>query len=113
MKRSIHAVLLVLALATVGSVIATPSTAADQPAAQAPVAQTAQDGTLTEPAVGPDAGDPLCLDGMTNGLVISPSLSPIAQPQVGAPCCADLCEQICGVGEACLCKRCQVLGCGV
>jgi len=55
----------------------------------------------------------LCLDGMADGLVAGPALSPIAEPQVGQPCCAALCEQVCGVGEPCLCKRCQVLGCGV
>jgi hypothetical protein len=33
--------------------------------------------------------------------------------QTGQPCCQSLCEQTCGVGEACACKRCIVLGCGV
>jgi|GEM_PF-2632124 len=113
MKRSIYAVLLVLALATVAAVIAAPQTAADEPAAEAPVTRTAQDGTLTEPAAGPEAGALLCLDGMADGLVAGPVLSPIAEPQVGQPCCTTLCEQVCGVGEPCLCKRCQVLGCGV
>lgn len=35
------------------------------------------------------------------------------ETQVGQPCCVELCEQICGIGEACACKRCQVFGCGL
>ena len=121
MKRSTYAVLwaltLVLVLATVSLASAAPQAPADQPAAEAPVMRTAQDGTLAAPVsdseVGSQAGTLLCLDGMAGGPVISPSLPSIARPQVGSPCCESLCDQVCGVGEACFCKRCQVLGCGV
>jgi hypothetical protein len=39
--------------------------------------------------------------------------APTPAAETGQPCCVSLCEQICGVGEACACKRCQVFGCGL
>jgi len=37
--------------------------------------------------------------------------SPGAAPSLAANCCQALCDQVCGVNQACFCRRCVVLGC--
>jgi hypothetical protein len=55
-----------------------------------------------------EAPAPLCAEESAAPFV---DLEPLEQ--TGQPCCQSLCEQTCGVGEACACKRCIVFGCGV
>lgn len=75
--------------------------------------QTAQEESPSEVSVGLEVTGLSCPNeaggGGGEGVDFSHDLEPLA----GAPCCASLCEQVCGIGEPCLCKRCQVLGCGV
>jgi hypothetical protein len=60
---------------------------------------------------GAQAEDPLCLaDPARQG---EPVLDPVpaARQELMSPCCQTLCDQICGVNQACACKRCVVFGC--
>lgn len=75
----------------------------------AAVPEATAGGVSTEPAVEGST----CTDRIDASLE-TPVVGPVDQPpEVGAPCCAPLCDATCGVGEACLCKRCVVLGCGL
>jgi len=113
MKRSIYAGLLILTLATVAAIATAPDLSANEPLAEGRALQAdgATEATAVSPA--PEAADPLCPSGAGFDLGVEALQAPFHQPQVGSPCCDSLCAQICGVGEPCACKRCQVLGCGV
>lgn len=84
------------------------------PAGQdSPGAVAAQDGAAVEASAGPVVDVAVCSD--QDGGLFGPEmgLSLPEPPQVGQPCCVTLCEAVCGVGEPCACKRCQVFGCGL
>ena len=112
MKRSIYAVLVILSLAVVAATAATAPAAANEPSANALGPNAGDEATVAVPA-GLQSVEPLCPSASATGFNAGPSLPWTTQPQVGSPCCDSLCAQVCGVGEPCACKRCQVLGCGV
>lgn len=98
-----------LALTILGTILflqAAVVTAAPPAAADVPDAQATVEGVVT-PAAAP-APAPLCAEEGTAAFL---DLEPVEQ--TGQPCCQSLCEQTCGVGEPCACKRCVVVGCGL
>ena len=115
MNKSIYAVVLVLVLLAMVTIVTVPPAAGaatgDQ-AAHALGSATGNGEAVQRPA-GPETMEPLCPSPSVDGFGGIATLPWAAQPQVGPPCCESLCDQVCGVGEPCLCKRCQVLGCGV
>jgi hypothetical protein len=64
------------------------------------------------PTAEPQAEEPFCEEMAADSAEALFDLGPISQPAM-SPCCQALCDQVCGVGEHCVCHRCQVVGCSV
>ena len=96
-----------LALMTVGVLVGLVAMAA--PPEQLPT-QVSFDLPATD---GAQSDRSICQDDAVEDMGIGLESLMDVETQVGQPCCQALCEQICGIGEACLCKRCLVLGCGL
>jgi len=78
-----------------------------------PVVQPAPDRSAVEVATETSVEGAICRDPAEDPFATSVVPAVTGPLQTGQPCCAALCDATCGVGEPCLCKRCQVLGCGV
>lgn len=57
------------------------------------------------------AEDPLCLADPASRSEPALDPAPLPKQELMSPCCQTLCDQICGVNQACACKRCVVFGC--
>lgn len=106
-KLGISGLVAVLIVFGAGALAAAP--AAPDRGEPAPVPEATGGTASTVAAVGAST----CTDGIDASLETA-FVGPVDGPlEVGAPCCAPLCDATCGVGEPCLCKRCVVLGCGL
>lgn len=105
---SLAAVFLVFLLIGPGAGAAPPEEPLSQVPREAPSLRL--DGP-SQAALGAETEGSLCL-GDTGGQP-APALepSPVAGQNLASPCCQTLCDQVCGVNQACACRRCVVFGC--
>ena len=104
MRRSTKTLLLV---GLMTALFLQPAAGLAAPPEEPPAPDASGAGALAEP------GGALCVEPVPGAAEAAAVLVPLEPPQVGQPCCVALCEEICGVGEACACHRCQVIGCGL